>query len=233
MYEQNKISNNWFKIGLRILVVILCIILLVRLIIMIKNNQTNVVEEDQMKEKLDLLEEAGSKYFTDGLLPKEIGESITITLSDLINETLVDEIKDTKDKTCDINKSYVKVIRLDEEYQIKTYLKCDDYENHKDSYLPMKEEANKDKTTTTTTKKTKKKKTTTTQAIKKYTISFNTNGGELLDNIKVNENKTITNVPTPVRTGYKFIGWYYHGSEFNLNTIINQDYVLVAKWVAE
>ena len=232
MYEQNKISNNWFKIGLRILVVILCVILLVRLIIIIRNNQTNVVEEDQMKEKLDLLEEAGSKYFTEGLLPKEVGESITITLSELINETLIDEIKDTKDKTCDINKSYVKVIRLDEEYQVKTYLKCDDYENHKDSYLPIKEE-NKYKTTTTTKKNKTKKKTTTTQAIKKYTISFNTNGGELLDNIKVNENKTIASIPTPVRTGYKFVGWYYHGSEFNLNTIINQDYVLVAKWVVE
>ena len=35
----------------------------------------------------------------------------------------------------------------------------------------------------------------------------------------------------PIRTGYKFVGWYYHGELFDINTKINKDYVLVAKWI--
>ncbi|MCH5167599.1 MAG: InlB B-repeat-containing protein [Erysipelotrichales bacterium] len=229
MYEQNKISANWLKIGLRILIVILCVLLLFKIVVVIKDNKTNVIEQDEMKEKINLLEEVGKKYFDDDKLPKEIGDSQTITLKELVDAKLIDEIKDKKDKTCDSEKSYVKVTRLDKEYQIKTLLTCDNFEDYKNSFVEIKKQELE--TITTTTKTTTKK--TTKKATKKYEISFNPNGGSLLDEIYVEENKVVTNIGTPERPGYEFIGWYYHGTPFDLNTKINQDYVLVAKWIKE
>ena len=229
MYEQNKISANWFKIGLRILIVILCALLLFRIVVIIKDNKTNVIEQDEMKEKINLLEDVGKKYFAEDKLPKEIGDSETVTLKELVNAKLIDEIKDKKDKTCNLEKSYVKVTRLDKEYQIKTLLTCSTFEDYKNSFIEIEKDS-KDKTTTTT-KKVTTKKTTTKKAAKKYQISFNPNGGSLLDEIYVKENNVITNISTPVRPGYEFVGWYYHGVPFDLNTKINQDYVLVAKWI--
>ena len=94
----------------------------------------------------------------------------------------------------------------------------------------------KKKTTTTTvkkpttTKKTTTKKVTTSTTAKNYEIKFNSNGGTSVSSVKVKEN-TKVNVPNePIRVGYKFVGWYYHGVKFDFNTKVKQDYILVAKW---
>lgn len=96
------------------------------------------------------------------------------------------------------------------------------------------------KTTTTTSKATTKKTTkevtttkkitTTKKVTKTYKVEFNTNGGDLIDPIQVEEGDKIPQI-TPVRNGFKFIGWYYHGEPFDLDKEITSDYVLVAKWV--
>ena len=86
-------------------------------------------------------------------------------------------------------------------------------------------------TTTTTTKRvitTSKKKTT---QVRKYTVSFNTNGGSAINDQKITSGNVIISPGAPKRSGYTFVGWYYHGQPFDLNTKINQDYVLVAKWI--
>lgn len=238
MYEKKDVSINWFKIGVRILVVILAAILLFKIVVIVKDNKTNVVEEDKMQKKLDLLEESGKKYFTEDLIPKEVGKSVTITLGELIDANLSKKIKDNDNKACDNKKSYVKVTRLDNEYQIKSYLKCDNYEDYKNSFVKIKSEDNKTtttktKTTKTTTKKVTTTRVTTTKIKKTYTISFNTNGGELMNDLKVVENGVVGGLKRPVRDGYRFIGWYYHGTPFDIDTKINKDYVLVAKWILE
>ena len=231
MYEQNNVSYNWFKIGLRILVVILAVLLSFKIIFIIKENKTNVIEKDEMQEKINLLEKVGKKYFTNDLYPKKVGDSISITLEELIEKELIEEIKDTKGNLCDIKNSYVKVTRLDEEFQMKSYLVCDNFEDYKNSFVTIN---NTEETTIikiTTTKKVTTKKTT--KPLKKYKVSFNTNGGLILDDQVVVENKTLANNVVPERQGYKFVGWFYHGKPFDMNTKINQDYVLVAKWVME
>ena len=90
------------------------------------------------------------------------------------------------------------------------------------------------KTTTTSKKTTSKvtttKKPTTSTTVKKYSVSFNTNGGGEVIKKTVKENRKVTAPTDPVRPGYKFVGWYYHGVKFDFNTKITQDYILVAKW---
>ena len=243
MYEDKKVSTNWVKIGLRIISVILLVLIAYKVVDIVKENQTNVVEKDKMKEKITLLENAGKTHFTSELLPKETGSSATVTLEELIKEELIEEIKDTKDNACKVTEYHVKVIRLDSEYQFKSTLKCSEYEDYLNSFVEIKSDNNEDNnnatikptepitTTTTTTKRvitTSKKKTT---QVRKYTVSFNTNGGSAINDQKITSGNVIISPGAPKRSGYTFVGWYYHGQPFDLNTKINQDYVLVAKWI--
>lgn len=230
MYEKDKVSVNWFKLGLKLLIVILTVILLYKIVTIIRDNKTNVIEKDEMQEKLTDFAAAGDKYLEKKDYPTTSGESITIYLKDLIQKDLLEEIKDNKGDICDGEKSYIKVTKLDKEYQFKTYLSCPNFEDYKNSFIPITQEI-EEKTTTTKVVTTTKKKTT--KAVKKYTISFNTNGGNHLDDISVKENTTIGSLNIPTRIGYKFIGWYYHGTRLDESTAIKQDYVLVAKWVRE
>lgn len=240
MYQEEKVSVNWFKIGVRLVTLILIIFLAVKLVLILKDSKTNVVENNEMKERIKLIEDASKKYFTEDMLPKESGESITVTLQELIDKELITEIKDEQGRTCDVSLSNVKVTRLDNEYQYKTTLKCDSFEDYNNEFVEIKE--NKDDNTTTTTPATKPTTTTTkkiattrkpTTSAKTYKVSFNTNGGSLIDDQMVKANQVIISPGVPKRDGYKFVAWYYHGEKFDMTTKINQDYVLTAKWIKE
>ncbi len=238
MYQDEKVSINWFKIGLRLVIILLIIFLAIKLISMVRDNKTNVVENNVMKEKIKLLEDASKKYFKEDNLPKEPGESITVTLKELMDQELIEEIKDEQGATCDITQTNVKVTRLDNEYQYKATLKCNSFEDYNNTFIEIKDE----ETTTvpvvpeTTVKTTTKKNITTkkvTTVAKNYKVSFNTNGGSLIDDQIVKANQVIISPGVPKREGYKFVGWYYHGNAFDMQTKINQNYVLTAKWVKE
>ena len=61
-----------------------------------------------------------------------------------------------------------------------------------------------------------------------YTITFDSNGGNDLENIEFTiENKNIE-LPTPTREGYTFLGWYEE--EAKVETVENRNYELTAKW---
>lgn len=243
MYEDNKVSINWFKIGLRLLLVILIILLLMKLISFFKSNKTNVIEDSKMKEKIELIDKASKKYFTNDLLPKEVGANTTVTLQELIDKKLISDITDDKGKKCNYKDTYVKVTRLDNEYQYRTTLKCNNYEDFNNTFVEIKtdQKTTTTKTTTvvktskkiTTKKKTTTKKVTPTTMKKTYTVSFNTNGGTLMNSQQVEQNGVIVSPGVPKRDGYLFVGWYYHGKAFDMQTRINQDYILTAKWIQE
>ena len=62
-----------------------------------------------------------------------------------------------------------------------------------------------------------------------YTIKLDVNGGNALSSnqITFEENNKVT-LPTPTRSGYKFLGWYENNTL--VTTITNKNYNLVAKW---
>lgn len=238
MYQDDKVSINWFKIGLRLVTILLIVFIIIKIVFILKDNKTNVVENNEMKEKIKLIEDVSKKYFTEDLLPKTSGESVTVALKELIDKKLISEIKDQQGKTCDSSLTNIKVTRLDNEYQYKVTLKCDSFEDYNNSFVEIKGKENTTAPTTTTppvtttTKKivTTKKRTTSP---KKYRVSFNTNGGTLINDQIVKANQVIISPGVPRRDGYKFVGWYYHGEKFDMTTKIKQNYVLTAKWVKE
>lgn len=225
MYEENKKKINWVKVSLEILLCLMVVLLSVKLVTVIKSKQRNKDVTNEYKKVLESMDCYAKEYFKNNL-PDQSGKSLIIYL-----KSLVEDKKITKPDNCNLDESYIKVTRLDHEYQIKSYLVCDNFENSLNSFENIESTiVIKPTTSTVTTTKTTKK---TTSKVKKYSVSFNSNGGSLINDIIVIENKNITNEPIPIREGYIFLGWYYHGKQFNFSTRINQDYVLTARWVKE
>ena len=239
MYEENKKRMNWVTTLLKVIVLVLVILLSFKLINIIANRQKTTTKEGKYNELLKSMDDYANELFTIDNIPESPGKTKVIYLKELVSDKKI-----KNEDTCDLNSSYIKAVRLDTEYEIKTYLVCNNYENSINSYKKLKSDITikPHKTTTksttrkpTTSARTTKKviKTTKNTTVKKYKLSFNTNGGELINDISINENGIIKNEPIPVREGYKFIGWYYHGRQFNFSTRINQDYVFTARWVIE
>ena len=65
---------------------------------------------------------------------------------------------------------------------------------------------------------------------KKYEVTFKTNGGSKLDSLVIKSGSKIEDVEEPTKEGYKFLGWYSNGKEFDFDKKIEEDVTLVAKW---
>ena len=63
-----------------------------------------------------------------------------------------------------------------------------------------------------------------------HTVTFVTTGGEIFLEVDVNDNELIEPVGAPIREGFKFLGWFYKGREFDFTTKIIEDLTLVARW---
>ena len=63
----------------------------------------------------------------------------------------------------------------------------------------------------------------------KYTITFNTDGGNAITDMTVAWGETLT-LPTPTKTGYTFAGWYNGDTQFTATTMPKQSLTLTARW---
>lgn len=81
-------------------------------------------------DNLDRMKEAAISYYTDERLPKEVGESDTMTLSDMIGKKLIVALVDKNNKACDVDKSYVKITKMENEYLLKVNLKDSEKEDY-------------------------------------------------------------------------------------------------------
>ncbi len=99
-------------------------------------------------DNLERMKDAAISYYTNERLPKEVGDSDTMTLSDMIGKKLIVALIDKNNKACDVEKSYVKITKMDDEYLLKVNLKDSEKEdyilvhlgcyNYCDSYLCAK-----------------------------------------------------------------------------------------------
>ena len=243
MYEEKKVSINWLKLILVVIIGFLVIILSAKLVSIIFKNIDNTETTKNFEANLKLMNDAGKAYYMDNKLPSNVGDSAKVSLKELIDAGKLSEIKDKNGEACIADESYVEITKLENEYQLKTYLACKNESDYMNSFI---DDASKlivitPETTTTTTKQpetttttTKKvvKTTTTTQQVITYTVGFNVNGGEHIDTITVKAGDVIT-YPIPVRNGYKFVGWFNNGEAWNYGTPIHRNVVLTAKWTVE
>lgn len=120
-------------------------------------------------DNLERMKDAAISYYTDERLPQEEGQSQTMTLSEMIGKKIIVPLVDKNNKACDVEKSYVKITKIADEYILKVNLKDSEKEDYIlvhlgcytycDSYICQKQD---------TGSATKKSKATDTVPVKGY-----------------------------------------------------------------
>jgi hypothetical protein len=70
------------------------------------------------------MEKVSVEYFKTIDLPLNKGESLKVTLSELIEKELIISVGNDSENSCDTKESYSKITREKNKYNIETYLKC-------------------------------------------------------------------------------------------------------------
>lgn len=131
MYNNNSIDDedekkiNWITLFVKVAIVVILIIMFVWLVSRLGR------KNDNTSNNINLIKEAGEKYFTEERLPELNSSSKKVTLNELYKEKLLDTIKDKKGRTCDSNKSYILLTKYNDSYNMKIYLKCSKSEEKK------------------------------------------------------------------------------------------------------
>ena len=81
-------------------------------------------------DNLERMKDAAISYYTDERLPKNVGDSATMTLSDMIGLKIIVPLVDKNNKAVDVEKSYVKITKTDDEYILKVNLKDSETEDY-------------------------------------------------------------------------------------------------------
>lgn len=64
-----------------------------------------------------------------------------------------------------------------------------------------------------------------------YNISFETNGGSLIESQVVNEGEQVKKPIDPIKDGYMFVEWTYQGNTYDFSLAVTLDLILTAKWI--
>lgn len=81
-------------------------------------------------ENIQTMKDAAEDYYTTERMPSEVGKSTRMTLQEMIDQNLVLPFVDKDGNSCDTKKSYVKVTKLDTEYELKVSLTCGKESNY-------------------------------------------------------------------------------------------------------
>ena len=125
-----------------LLVTIIILGLLTTLVITSITSILNKSHEEYYNSQENMLVLAGRDYFADyrSKLPKEVGETSSVTVETLINEKYIDPVKDRNENNCNFKKSSVTVQKItDKDYQYYVTLICDadNYETTEDRADPV------------------------------------------------------------------------------------------------
>lgn len=72
-----------------------------------------------------------------------------------------------------------------------------------------------------------------TTVTKKYTVTFDTNGGTAIASQTIVSGEKVSVPGAPARDGYIFTGWYYDGKLYDFATPVTKDMTIVAHWDAK
>ncbi len=125
---------------LKAIVVIIFLILIIFIITRITSNDTTTNKkvssnyDEVFSENLEAMENAAFSYYTKDRLPTEVGAVNELTLREMINSNLLEAFTDADGNSCDVNESYIRLTKNEEDYTLRVNLKC----NEKEDYSLMK-----------------------------------------------------------------------------------------------
>lgn len=116
---ENK-GFNWLKIAIEVLIIFIFVLILVWIFPMPGKNTNSNYDEN-----FETFRSAAKSYFTVDKLPKNVGDTVRMSLDEMIEKNIIRELKDEKGKSCDVSKSYVLVSKIsDTNYQLRVELSC-------------------------------------------------------------------------------------------------------------
>jgi len=146
-YEENYEDSNYNDKGssiwtllLRILIIFLCLLLVIWIISKLVGGKKVVNDGTVFAENLKTIQYASEKYFfLENNLPKD-NESITISLNDMNNKGLVEEVKDYKKNSCSksSDESFATMKKTDVAYVLTLKLTCNEEQEEKIFYYDLK-----------------------------------------------------------------------------------------------
>ena len=130
-YEERK--GFPFRDFLIKLVLIILFVLLLLWLLPIPNMKG--VNNTIFNANVETMKDAAINYFTTERLPKNVGDKVTLTLKEMLDLKLLLPFTDKNGDTCDINKSYVTLEKMDTEYLMTVHLKCKGQEDEIEVHL--------------------------------------------------------------------------------------------------
>lgn len=92
------------------------------------NNKTTV--NQTFNHNMETMKDTAISYFTTPRLPKKIGDSVDLTLKQMIDKKLLLSLIDSNGEICDEGMSYVEITKDKDEYVLKVSLSCSDMEDY-------------------------------------------------------------------------------------------------------
>jgi hypothetical protein len=132
MYEENHITYttgiNWKDILIKIILLILFILLLLWLF---PKADLDVFYDSVYSNNIKTMKEAARDYYTVDKLPKNVGESTSMTLKQMVDNHMIIQFRDKDKNYCDENSSKVEVTKISEnEYALKVQLNCGEQKDY-------------------------------------------------------------------------------------------------------
>lgn len=125
---------------LKLILIIIFVFLLVWLLpkfikpATIENKQTQTeitaISSQIFNNNLNKMKEAAISYYTDERLPQEVGEYKQMTLREMISAKIITPLVDKNNKAVDVDKSYVKITKADDEFILKVNIKDSEKEDY-------------------------------------------------------------------------------------------------------
>ena len=112
---------NWLGLFIKIIIIFIFIIIIVWLISKILGAKKL---SDTFKNNINNMQTVAVDYFKTIDLPQKKGDSIKVTLDELMDKELIFSVNNDKVTSCDTKDSFSKITRGKKEYTIKTTLKC-------------------------------------------------------------------------------------------------------------
>ena len=90
------------------------------------NDRLDALTNGIFNTNIQTMKDAAVNYYTTERLPEKVNDVKSMNLKEMINNHLLVEFKDGNGNSCDLNESYVEVVKLENEYQLKVNLSCTD-----------------------------------------------------------------------------------------------------------
>ena len=130
MYVEVEEEKKGFPLRDFLIKLLLIIIFVVLLVLFLPIPKLGGITDKVFNANVQNVKEASLSYFTTERLPKKVGESLNLTLQEMVDLHLILPFTDKDGNACSMENSFVELKKLEKEYEMKVHLKCNDEENY-------------------------------------------------------------------------------------------------------